>query len=276
VHTSFNQALAATGRLSSQNPNLQNIPVRTEEGRRVRKAFVPRDSDHILVSADYSQIELRLIAEISGDTAMLDAFQQKLDIHTATAAKVYGVPLEEVTSEQRRAAKTVNFSIIYGAGASNLSQQLGIKRSEAKELIDNYFREYAGLRDYMTNIVESARKNGYVETLLGRRRYLRDIDSRNGMMRSMSERIAINTPIQGTAADLIKVAMIHIREAMMAQGFKSQMILQVHDELLFDARKDELEALKALIMDKMTNAIPNLKVPILVEIGSGENWLEAH
>jgi DNA polymerase-1 len=250
--------------------------VRTEEGRRVRKAFVPRDSDHILVSADYSQIELRLIAEISGDTAMLDAFQQKLDIHTATAAKVYGVPLEEVTSEQRRAAKTVNFSIIYGAGASNLSQQLGIKRSEAKELIDNYFREYAGLRDYMTNIVESARKNGYVETLLGRRRYLRDIDSRNGMMRSMSERIAINTPIQGTAADLIKVAMIHIREAMMAQGFKSQMILQVHDELLFDARKDELEALKALIMDKMTNAIPNLKVPILVEIGSGENWLEAH
>ncbi|MEY3241575.1 MAG: hypothetical protein RIR11_3014 [Bacteroidota bacterium] len=276
VHTSFNQALAATGRLSSQNPNLQNIPVRTEEGRRVRKAFVPRDSDHILVSADYSQIELRLIAEISGDVAMLDAFQQKLDIHTATAAKVYGVPLEEVTSEQRRAAKTVNFSIIYGAGASNLSQQLGIKRSEAKELIDNYFREYAGLRDYMTNIVESARKNGYVETLLGRRRYLRDIDSRNGMMRSMSERIAINTPIQGTAADLIKVAMIHIREAMMAQGFKSQMILQVHDELLFDARKDELEALKALIMDKMTNAIPNLKVPILVEIGSGENWLEAH
>jgi DNA polymerase-1 len=242
----------------------------------VRKAFVPRDSDHILVSADYSQIELRQIAEISGDVAMLDAFQQKLDIHTATAAKVYGVPLEEVTSEQRRAAKTVNFSIIYGAGASNLSQQLGIKRSEAKELIDNYFREYAGLRDYMTNIVESARKNGYVETLLGRRRYLRDIDSRNGMMRSMSERIAINTPIQGTAADLIKVAMIHIREAMMAQGFKSQMILQVHDELLFDARKDELEALKALIMDKMTNAIPNLKVPILVEIGSGENWLEAH
>lgn len=276
VHTSFNQALAATGRLSSQNPNLQNIPVRTLEGRKVREAFIARDNDHVLLSADYSQIELRLIAEISGDAAMLDAFQKQLDIHTATAARVYGVPLEEVTSDQRRAAKTVNFSIIYGAGASNLSQQLGIKRTEAKELIDNYFREYSGLRDYMTNIVESARKNGYVETLLGRRRYLRDIDSRNGMMRSMSERIAINTPIQGTAADLIKVAMIHIHEAMLAAGMRSRMILQVHDELLFDAHKSEVEALKALIMDKMTNALPNLKVPILVEIGEGNNWLEAH
>jgi DNA polymerase-1 len=276
VHSSFNQALAATGRLSSQNPNLQNIPIRTAEGRKVREAFIPRDSDHVLLSADYSQIELRLIAEISGDAAMLEAFQQKLDIHTATAARVYGVPLEEVTSDQRRAAKTVNFSIIYGAGASNLSQQLGIKRTEAKELIDNYFREYAGLRDYMTNIVESARKSGYVETLLGRRRYLRDIDSRNGMMRATSERIAVNTPIQGTAADLIKVAMVHIREALMAGGFKSKMILQVHDELVFDVAKDELERIKPLIFDKMTNALPNLKVPILVEMGVGNNWLEAH
>ena len=276
VHSSFNQALAATGRLSSQNPNLQNIPIRTAEGRKVREAFIPRDSDHVLLSADYSQIELRLIAEISGDAAMLEAFQQKLDIHTATAARVYGVPLEEVTSDQRRAAKTVNFSIIYGAGASNLSQQLGIKRTEAKELIDNYFREYAGLRDYMTNIVETARKNGYVETLLGRRRYLRDIDSRNGMMRATSERIAVNTPIQGTAADLIKVAMVHIREALMAGGFKSKMILQVHDELVFDVAKDELERIKPLIFDKMTNALPNLKVPILVEMGVGNNWLEAH
>jgi DNA polymerase-1 len=276
VHSSFNQALAATGRLSSQNPNLQNIPIRTAEGRKVREAFIPRDKAHLLMSADYSQIELRLIAEISGDEAMLEAFQKNLDIHTATAAGVYGVPLEEVTSDQRRVAKTVNFSIIYGAGATNLSQQLGIKRADAKILIENYFRQYSGLKDYMTNIVEFARKNGYVETLLGRRRYLRDIDSRNGMMRSMSERIAVNTPIQGTAADLIKVAMVNIREAMRAGGFQSTMILQVHDELVFDVRKDELDRLKPLIYDKMTNALPNLKVPILVEIGVGETWLAAH
>jgi len=276
VHSSFNQALVASGRLSSQNPNLQNIPVRTAEGRKVREAFIPRDKDHVLLSADYSQIELRLIAEISGDEAMLDAFQKNLDIHTATAARVYGVPLDQVTSDQRRAAKTVNFSIIYGAGASNLSQQLGIKRPEAKELIDNYFREYAGLRGYMTNIVETARKQGYVETMLGRRRYLRDINSGNGMMRSMSERVAINTPIQGSAADLIKVAMINIREAMREGAFKSQMILQVHDELVFDVRKDELERMKPLVFEKMTTALPHLKVPILVEMGVGENWLEAH
>lgn len=276
IHSSFNQALAATGRLSSQNPNLQNIPIRTPEGRKVREAFVPRDSDHVLVSADYSQIELRLIAAISNDSAMLEAFRQRLDIHTATAARVYGVALEAVTPDQRRAAKTVNFSIIYGAGATNLSQQLGIKRAEAKELIDNYFREYSGLRDYMTNVVESARKNGYVETLLGRRRYLRDIDSRNGMMRSTSERVAINTPIQGTAADLIKVAMINIRQALADGGFSSKMILQVHDELVFDVRKDELERIKPLIREKMTHALPGLAVPLEVEIGVGDTWLEAH
>ena len=276
VHSSFNQALVASGRLSSQNPNLQNIPVRTAEGRKVREAFVPRDEEHLLLSADYSQIELRLIAEISGDEAMLDAFRHNLDIHTATAAKVYGVPLDQVTSDQRRAAKTVNFSIIYGAGASNLSQQLDIKRTEAKELIDNYFRQYPGLKHYMTSIVETARKQGYVETMLGRRRYLRDINSGNGMMRSMSERIAVNTPIQGSAADLIKVAMINIRQAMREGGFRSQMILQVHDELLFDVRKDEIDRLKPLIFDKMTTALPNLQVPILVEIGVGDNWLEAH
>jgi DNA polymerase-1 len=276
VHSSFNQALVASGRLSSQNPNLQNIPVRTAEGRKVREAFIPRDSEHVIVSADYSQIELRLIAEISGDKAMLDAFQNNLDIHTATAAGVFGVPLDQVTSDQRRTAKTVNFSIIYGAGASNLSQQLGIKRAEAKTLIENYFREYSGLRGYMTSIVEFARANGYVETMLGRRRYLRDINSGNGMMRSMSERVAINTPIQGSAADLIKVAMINIRQAMREGGLKSQMILQVHDELVFDVRKEELDRMKPLIMEKMTTAMPNLKVPILVEIGVGENWLEAH
>jgi DNA polymerase-1 len=276
VHSNFNQALVASGRLSSQNPNLQNIPIRTAEGRKVREAFVPRDTQHVIVSADYSQIELRLIAEISGDEAMLEAFQKGLDIHTATASRVYGVPLDQVTAAQRRAAKTVNFSIIYGAGASNLSQQLGIKRTEAKELIDNYFREYSGLRGYMTSIVEFARKHGYVETMLGRRRYLRDINSGNGMMRSMSERVAINTPIQGSAADLIKVAMINIRQAMRAGGFKSHMILQVHDELVFDARRDEVERLKPLIVEKMSTALPNLKVPILAEVGMGENWLEAH
>lgn len=276
VHSSFNQALAATGRLSSQNPNLQNIPIKTAEGRKVREAFIPRDSEHVLLSADYSQIELRLIAEISQDEAMLDAFQKGLDIHLATAAGVFSVPLDKVTSEQRRAAKTVNFSIIYGAGASNLSNQLGIKRTEAKELIENYFRQYKGLKNYMTDIVDFARKHGYVETLLGRRRYLRDINSGNGMMRSMSERIAINTPIQGTAADLIKVAMVNIWKAMREGNFKSHMILQVHDELVFDARKDELERLKPIIKEKMQTAIPNLKVPILVEMGAGENWLEAH
>ncbi len=276
VHSSFNQALAATGRLSSQNPNLQNIPIRTAEGRKVREAFIPRDADHVLLSADYSQIELRLIAEISHEEAMLEAFQLNLDIHQATAARVFGVPLEQVTPEQRRAAKTVNFSIIYGAGATNLSNQLGIKRAEAKEIIDNYFAQYRGLKHYMETTVEFARKHGYVETLLGRRRHLRDIESRNGMHRSMAERMAINTPIQGTAADMIKVAMVNIWNAMRAGGFRSSMILQVHDELVFDVHKSELDALKPIIREKMTTAIPNLRVPILVEMGVGENWLEAH
>ena len=276
VHSQFNQTIAATGRLSSQNPNLQNIPIRTIEGREVRKAFIPRDSDHVLLSADYSQIELRLIAEISNDEAMLDAFQKGLDIHTATAAGVFNVPLDQVTNDQRRAAKTVNFSIIYGAGATNLSYQLGIKRTEAKEIIDNYFKQYHGLKNYMTDILEFARSKGYVETLLGRRRNIRSINSANGMMRSTAERIAINTPIQGTAADMIKVAMINIWEAMRAGGFRSNMILQVHDELVFDVHKDELERLKPIVFEKMTTAIPNLKVPILVERGTGQDWLEAH
>lgn len=276
VHTSFNQALVASGRLSSQGPNLQNIPIRTAEGRKVREAFVPCDENYLLLSADYSQIELRLIAEISGDEAMIDAFQQGLDIHNATASRVFGVPLEQVTSDQRRAAKTVNFSITYGAGATNLSQQLGIKRTEAKELIENYFAQYPGLRQYMTGIVEKARKHGYVETMLGRRRYLRDINSANGMMRSMSERMAVNTPVQGSAADMIKLAMINIREAFIKGGLRSKMILQVHDELLFDVRKDELDDVRSLVFEKMTTAMPNLRVPVLVEIGVGNNWLEAH
>ena len=276
VHSSFNQALAATGRLSSNNPNLQNIPIRTEEGRRVRKAFVPRSEDYILLSADYSQIELRLIAEIADETAMLEAFQQGLDIHLATAAKVYGVPLSDVTPEQRRNAKTVNFSIIYGAGAVNLSQQLNLPRAEAKKLIEQYFDTYKGLKRYMETVVEDARKNGYVMTLMGRRRLLRDIDSRNALARTNEERVAINTPIQGSAADLIKVAMINIHKALKEQKLQTKMILQVHDELVFDVYKPELEIIKPLIENCMKYALPNLKVPIEVGMGVGENWLEAH
>ncbi|MCS6930320.1 MAG: DNA polymerase I [Saprospiraceae bacterium] len=276
VHSSFNQALTATGRLSSQNPNLQNIPIRTPEGRRVREAFIPRDDEHVILSADYSQIELRIIAHISHEEAMIEAFQKNQDIHQTTAARVFGVPIEQVTPEQRRIAKTVNFSIIYGAGASNLSNQLGIKRTQAKELIDNYFTQYPGLKRYMETMVDFARANGYVETLLGRRRYLRDIHSRNGASRSMAERMAINTPIQGTAADLIKVAMVNIWKAMRAAQLRSHLILQVHDELVFDARRDEVETLKALVQEKMTSALPDLRVPIIVEIGVGNNWLEAH
>jgi len=276
VHSSFNQALAATGRLSSNNPNLQNIPVRTPEGAKVREAFIPRDKDHVLLSADYSQIELRLIAELSGDEAMLEAFQANQDIHSATAARVFGVPFEEVSREQRYRAKTVNFSIIYGAGATNLSRQLGIKRTEASELIEQYFRQYNGLKTYMEQVVEDARTNGYVTTLMGRRRHLRDINSNSALDRSVAERIAINTPIQGSAADMIKIAMIGIHEDLKAQNFRSKMVLQVHDELVFDVHKEELEAIKPIIENRMSKAMPNLRVPILVEMGIGENWREAH
>ena len=276
VHSSFNQALTATGRLSSNNPNLQNIPIRTPEGAEVRKAFIPRDENHVLLAADYSQIELRLIAEMSQEEAMLKAFVEGKDIHTATAAAVFDVPFEEVTKEQRYRAKTVNFSIIYGAGATNLSKQLGIKRTEAKALIENYFKQYPGLRNYMDETIKSARELGYVTTMMGRRRTLRDINSKNGMIRSHAERNAINTPIQGTAADMIKVAMINIHQALEAGNYKTKMILQVHDELVFDVPKSELTAIKAMVEDKMVNAMPNLKVPILVGMDEGNNWLEAH
>jgi DNA polymerase-1 len=276
IHSSFNQALAATGRLSSNNPNLQNIPIRTEEGRRVREAFIPRDKDHVLLSADYSQIELRLIAEIANETGMLEAFQQGLDIHLATAAKVYGVALHEVSSDQRRAAKTVNFSIIYGAGATNLSQQLGIPRSEAKAIIDAYFEQYKGLKAYMSSVVEECRKQGYVTTLMGRRRYLRDIDSRNQLAKSNAERVAVNSPIQGSAADLIKLAMINIHKELKNKNLGTKMILQVHDELVFDVPKSELEIVKPIIAHCMKTAMPNLRVPIEVGMGVGDNWLEAH
>ncbi|MEZ4912375.1 MAG: DNA polymerase I [Saprospiraceae bacterium] len=276
VHSNFNQARAATGRLSSENPNLQNIPIKNEAGREIRKAFIPKDDNHVLVAADYSQIELRLIAEISNDASMLEAFESGKDFHRATAAKVYSVPYDEVTSDQRRNAKTVNFSITYGAGATNLSRQLGISRNESQELIRNYFKEFQGLKNYMENTVNFARENGYVSTLLGRRRVLRDINSRNRLTASNAERVAINTPIQGTAADMIKLAMIHIHKALQEKGMKSKMVLQVHDELVFDVPKHELEELKHLVKEKMKHAIPNLKVPIEVEIGIGNNWLEAH
>ena len=276
LHSSFNQALAATGRLSSNNPNLQNIPIRTPEGAKIREAFVPRGKDFVLLAADYSQVELRLIAEISKDEAMQEAFIKGQDIHTATASKVFDVPFEEVTKEQRYRAKTVNFSITYGAGATNLSRQLDIKRSEASEIIKGYFKEYQGLSNYMTSIVETARKDGFVTTLKGRRRYLRDINSRNGIIRSAAERNAVNSPIQGTAADLIKLAMVKIHKIFKERNFKSKMILQVHDELVFDAHKDELDTIIPIIKEEMSNAIPGLKVPLLVEVGQGDNWLQAH
>lgn len=275
VHSSFNQAIASTGRLSSQNPNLQNIPIRTAEGRRIREAFIPRDADHVILSADYSQIELRLIADIAKEEAMLDAFQKGLDIHLSTASRVFGVPLDQVQPEQRRTAKTINFAILYGAGATTIGAQLGIKRTEAKELIDSYFQEYPGLKNYMTSTVQMARERGYVETLLGRRSYYRNING-SGLERARAELAAMNAPIQGTAADMIKIAMVNIHREMEAQKFQSNMILQVHDELVFDVRRDELERLKPLIHEKMTTAIPGLQVPILVEMGVGENWLEAH
>ncbi|MEO0338186.1 MAG: DNA polymerase I [Bacteroidota bacterium] len=276
IHTSYNQALAATGRLSSNNPNLQNIPIRTPEGAKIRKAFIPRDENHVLLAADYSQIELRLIAEISGDAAMLEAFQAGKDIHRATASKVFEVSYEEVTKEQRYRAKTVNFSIVYGAGATNLSRQLDIKRTEAKELIDQYFRQYQGLQNYMRSIVEEARQKGYVSTLLGRRRYIRDINSKSSLERSNAERVAVNTPVQGSAADLIKVAMINIQKDLTEGNYKTKMILQVHDELVFDVPKEELEIVKPMIEERMANAMPGLKVPILVGMDTGDNWLEAH
>lgn len=276
IHSSFNQALAATGRLSSQNPNLQNIPVRTPQGAKVREAFIPRDENYILMAADYSQIELRIIAEISKDEAMLEAFNAGQDIHRATAARVFDVPYDEVTREQRYRAKTVNFSIVYGAGATNLSQQLDIKRKEAKELIDNYFQKYQGLKRYMVDTVEFARKNGYVTTLKGRKRYMRDINSKSGLERSNAERVSINTPIQGTAADLIKLAMIDIHAVLKNGNYKTKMIMQVHDELVFDAHRDEVEELKPIIEEKMKNALKGLQVPIVVGTGLGQNWLEAH
>ncbi|HEY8915359.1 MAG TPA: DNA polymerase I [Chitinophaga sp.] len=275
IHTSYNQAVAVTGRLSSNNPNLQNIPIRTDRGREVRKAFVPRNEEYVLLSADYSQIELRIIAAISEDAQMIDAFQKGLDIHIATAAKVYGVDMSEVTSDMRRNAKSVNFGIIYGQSAFGLSENLGIPRSEAKMLIDNYFTQYPSIKGYMEKQISFAQKNGYVQTQLGRKRWLKDINSSNAVVRGYAERNAINMPIQGTAADMIKLAMIAVHNTFKQHNLKSRMILQVHDELVFDAHHSEVETIKPLILECMRNALP-LAVPVEAEIGAGKNWLEAH
>jgi DNA polymerase-1 len=275
IHTNYNQAVAATGRLSSQNPNLQNIPIRTERGREVRKAFIPRDENHLLLSADYSQIELRIIAEISKDPNMLDAFAKNLDIHTATAANVYGIALEDVTGEQRRNAKAVNFGIIYGQSAFGLSQSLGIPRKEASDIIEQYFVQFAGIKNYMSDTMNFARENGYVKTLMGRRRYLRDINSANATVRGFAERNAINAPIQGSAADMIKIAMINIHREFKEQKLDARMTMQVHDELVFDVPKHEIEIVKPIISHFMKTAIKT-EVPIMVEMGVGVNWLEAH
>ncbi|MFD2200435.1 DNA polymerase I [Shivajiella indica] len=275
VHTTYNQFVAATGRLSSINPNLQNIPIRTDRGREIRKAFVPRDKDYVLLAADYSQIELRIMAAFSQDASMIEAFKNGRDIHATTAAKIFQVPLEGVTSDMRRKAKTANFGIIYGISAFGLAQRLNISRTEAKEIIDAYFKEFPAVKAYMDDCIEKARKNEYVETILGRRRYLRDINSRNMTMRGFAERNAINAPIQGSAADLIKVAMINVHHWMKKENLRSRMILQVHDELVFDAHKEEVELLKKEIPKLMANAV-KIEVPLVVETGVGENWLEAH
>ncbi len=275
IHTNFSQTVASTGRLSSNNPNLQNIPIRTERGRQVRKAFVPRDAHHLLLAADYSQVELRVIAALSGDEGMIAAFQAGHDIHAATAAKVFGVALDQVDREMRSKAKAVNFGIIYGQGAFGLAQNLNIRRAEAKEIIDNYYAQFSGLKAYQNQNIEFARSHGYVETILKRRRYLKDINSANAVVRGFAERNAINAPVQGSAADIIKLAMIEIDRELNAKKFKTRMILQVHDELVFDAHLDELDEVKQLVVDKMQNAYP-LEVPLKVDLDTGKNWLEAH
>jgi DNA polymerase-1 len=277
VHTTYGQAVAVTGRLASNNPNLQNIPIRTDRGKEIRKAFIPRDKDHVLLSADYSQIELRIVAAISGDPNMCESFRKNIDIHTATAARVYNVEEKDVTKEMRYKAKSVNFGIIYGQGAFGLADNLGISRTEAKAIIDNYKKEFHGITKYMDDTINFAREHGYVQTLMGRKRWLRDINSANFTVRGFAERNAINSPIQGTAADMIKLAMIKLHEELKKRKFKSKMILQVHDELVFDALKEEENDIKPVIIECMQIAMPlPFDVPVIAEIGAGDNWLEAH
>ena len=275
VHTSYNQAVAATGRLSSNNPNLQNIPIRTERGREIRKAFVPRNKQYTLISADYSQIELRIIAHLSQDKEMINDFRSGKDIHAATAARIFGAALDEVSPEMRRKAKAVNFGIAYGMSAFGLAERLNIPRTEAADIIRQYFTRYPGIRKYMDKTIEFAREHGYVETMMHRRRYLRDINSGNANVRGFAERNAINAPIQGTAADMIKIAMIRIFQEFENRKLKSKMIMQVHDELVFDTPKVEVKEVKSILLDKMPGAIP-LDVPVVIDMNNGDNWLEAH
>jgi len=275
LHTVYNQTVTATGRLSSSNPNLQNIPIRTERGREIRKAFVARNDDYILLAADYSQIELRIIASLANDRHMIEAFANHYDIHAATAAKIYKLPIEEVSKDLRRNAKSVNFGIVYGISAFGLGEQLGIPRKEAAALIDEYFAQYPDIKHYIDTNIAFAHEHGYAQTLLGRRRYLADINSRNASARNFAERNAVNMPIQGTSADMIKIAMINIFRQFQHLGLKSKMILQVHDELVFDCFKPEEEQVRQIVKEAMVNALP-LSIPIEVSIDVGPDWLTAH
>ena len=275
IHTTFNQALTATGRLSSSKPNLQNIPIRTERGREIRKAFVPSRPDGVIVSADYSQIELRIMAHLSCDTHLINAFRSGQDVHAITASKIFGVPLEEVTADQRRIAKTANFGIMYGISSFGLAQRLHIGRAEAKKIIDDYFANFPAISSFIEDTLTSARETGYVETIFGRRRYLPDINSKNGTVRALAERTAVNAPIQGTSADIIKLAMINVNRRIEAEGLQSRMVLQIHDELMFDAVAEEVDTLERIVREEMEN-VTLLSVPLTVECNHGNNWLEAH
>ena len=275
IHTTFNQALTATGRLSSSKPNLQNIPIRTERGKEIRKAFVPSRPDGVIVSADYSQIELRIMAHLSCDTHLINAFRNGEDVHAITAAKIFGIPLEEVTPDQRRIAKTANFGIMYGISSFGLAQRLHIGRAEAKKIIEDYFANFPAISSFIEDTLTSARETGYVETIFGRRRYLPDINSKNGTVRALAERTAINAPIQGTSADIIKLAMINVDRRLRKEGLQSRMVLQIHDELVFDAVAEEVEALERIVREEMEN-VATLSIPLTVECNHGNNWLEAH
>ena len=275
IHTTFNQALTATGRLSSSKPNLQNIPIRTERGKEIRKAFVPGRPDGVIVSADYSQIELRIMAHLSCDSHLIEAFRKGQDVHAITAAKIFGISPDEVTADQRRIAKTANFGIMYGISAFGLSQRLHIGRAEAKKIIEDYFANFPAISSYIEDTLAAARETGYVETLFGRRRYLPDINSKNGTVRSLAERNAINAPIQGTSADIIKLAMINVDRRIRKEGLQSRMVLQIHDELVFDAVREEVEILQRIVKEEMEN-VTTLSIPLTVECNYGNNWLEAH
>ena len=275
IHTTFNQALTATGRLSSSKPNLQNIPIRTERGKEIRKAFIPSRHGGLIVSADYSQIELRIMAHLSCDSHLINAFRNGQDVHAITAAKIFGIEPDQVSAEQRRIAKTANFGIMYGISAFGLSQRLGIPRQEAKKIIEDYFEKFPAISSFIEDTLAAARENGYVETLFGRRRYLPDINSKNGTVRSLSERTAINAPIQGTAADIIKLAMINVDSRIRKEGLQSRMVLQIHDELLFDVIPEELDILEKIVVEEM-ESVMTLSIPLTVDCNHGNNWLEAH